>query len=286
MLAEAILKTLKYFDVQEHPLTLLEIHAYLLNGNFDQRQETSLVEIENILKSGLSAKVQNCFGFYFLPGREILSERRLQNNFYAVERLKRVRRILPRTRFIPFVDAVALTGSEALSNSKKGSDIDLLVFTKPNRIWLARITTAIFFQISGMRRHNQYIENRFCLNHFIASGKEIDADQNLYTAMEYLNLIPFFGGEAVYNFQIQNLPWISKYLQQPKFFKYHTKQPAAIKKTIEKIFSGRLGDFLEELAGRFQLNKIIAQEHIIIAKDELSFHPGSKGQQVLSKFLK
>ena len=240
--------------------------------------------IQKILEKDLQAAVKFNSGFYFLPSRDDLVARRLENNFYAVKRLKRVARFLKHTRFIPFVDAVALTGSEALSNSKEGSDIDLLVLVQPNRIWLGRLFVSAFFQIFGVRRHDDKVQDRFCLNHYLASNKIIDHDRNIYTAVEYASLIPFFGGEKIYDFQQNNLHWIEGLLHQPEFFKYSTPKSAKVKRAFERLCANRFGDFLENIIGRPQKRRITLREHITVIDDELSFHPGSKGQQVLARF--
>ncbi len=293
MLKDQILKTIKYFDIQDHCLTLLEIHKYLLTSqpvaentenNSADLEQYSLSNILNNLE-GLVAKnlIQQHSGFYFISGRTDLVAKRLQNNFYATPRLKRAAKFLPFVRHIPFIRAVALTGSEALNNSKEGSDIDLLVLTKPGRIWLGRVFLTTYFQILGIRRHGDLVEDRFCLNHYIEEGKVISEDQNIYTAIEYVSLVPYFGAGEIYSFQKKNLNWIKKYLNQPQLVEYKTKKASGWQKALEVLLDNTVGDYLEKLAGKMQRRRIEVRENIVVAPDELAFHPGSKGQQVLSK---
>jgi predicted nucleotidyltransferase len=284
MLDEIILKTLKYFDVQDHALTLLELRKYLLKIEGKSSASYSVGQVLETLETSLKNSVIQKHGFYFLKGRESLVEKRLHNNFYASPRLKRAHKYLPGIRYIPFVSAVALTGSEALNNSKKGSDIDILVFVKSGRMWLARLCLSAYFQILGMRRHGQYVENRFCLNHYIQELKVLSDDRNLYTAVEYVSLIPFFGAEKIYEFQLLNLPWIKKFLLQPEIVSYKTAKASSFKVGLEKLFSGQVGNWLEKVVGLAQKNRIKIQEYILVETDELSFHPASKGQQVLKKY--
>jgi predicted nucleotidyltransferase len=287
MLEQNVLATIQYFDVQDHALTLLEISKYVLSidgASIGHHNRLSLSVIEQVITEKLSDAVELSGGFYVLRGRSALVEKRLKNNFYANKRLKRAKKYLPFARFIPFITAVALSGSEALSNSKKGSDIDLLVFTKPRRMWLGRISMIIFFQALGMRRYSETVVDRFCLNHFIAGEKTLDLDQNLYTAVEYVSLIPFFGGTEIYAFQQKNLSWIKNYLVQPEIVPVKTKKAAAIRRIVEACFANPFGDFLERFAARAQKIRIRPLDYILVQTDELSFHPGSKGQQVLKKF--
>lgn len=283
MLKEQVFKTIKYFDVQDHCLTLVEISKYLLADGSVQESVVSLSDILNAIEKDLSVEIQTKHGFYFLSGRGSLAQKRLENNFFATPRLKRAQKYLRYVRHIPFISAVALTGSEAINNSKKGSDIDLLVLTKPNRIWLGRIFLSAFFHLFGVRRHGNYITNRFCLNHYIEQSKQIDIDQNTYTAVEYVSLVPYFGGEAVYEFQQKNLGWIHKYLQQPQIVKYQTQKGSIWQKFWESLFANPIGNILENLAGIIQRRRIQVRSNIVITPNELAFHPGSKGQQVLGK---
>ncbi len=280
------LETLSYFDVQDHPLTFLELLRFhlhpqskpVISENSGQLND----DLQNLIEQG---QVATMYGYYFLPGRAEIARKRWRNNVYSTPRLKRATKYLEKTRHVPFIAAAALSGSEALNNSKHGSDIDILVLTEKNRIWLGRFFLTLYFQMTGWRRHGNLVADRFCLNHYVEKNKTLLNDQNLYTAIEYLSLIPFFGADEIYQFQEKNLPWIGEYLQSPKITHYQNKPGSAFKKSIEKLLGGRFGNWLESALGKYQLQRIKAQEHITVEKDELSFHPGSKGQQVLNRFL-
>lgn len=298
MLADQILKTLKYFDVQDHPLTLLEIQKYLLRegdyaGLGAERQKTKFVsagEIQECLQEQLMAevqgpaKVQSFLGFYFLAGRQEIAELRWQNNLYAVPRLKRAKKYLKYIRHIPFISAVAMAGSEALNNSRQGSDIDLLVLTQPNRIWLGRLLLTFYFQIFGVRRYGEKVANRFCLNHYIQEGKTVSHERHVYTAVEYVSLIPFFGGDKIYQFQNNNLQWIREYLAQPFVIEHQTKKASWFKKLFQALFANSLGDLMEKAVGKYQAHRIHIGDSIVVQEDELSFHPGNKARQVQSRY--
>lgn len=285
-LAEVVLKTLRYFDVQDRPLTLVEIHLYLLGPLVDElvgigSSESKILEV---LEGELANEIESEQGFYCLRGRRQIITQRLANNYYSVRRLKRARKYLPLARFAPFVRAVALSGSEALTTSKENSDIDILLFVLPGKIWSARLFVTIFYQAMGIRRHGKYVANRFCLNHYIGGLPEISNDNNVYTAIEYAALVPFVGGDLVSNFQKTNSQWIRSYLPN---FKVIGRQPTTrpwLQKFAEFLLSAAIGRAFESTTRWFQKKRIIAQEHIILEANELSFHPGSKGQQVLKKF--
>lgn len=280
MLKEAIIQTLKYFDIQDHPLTLLEISKYLL-----KQENSSTFKLSEILEAVESAdEIQTFNGFYYLSGRRAIAQKRWQSSLYSTPRMNRAQKFLPFMRYLPFIRAVAVSGSEAINNSGEGSDIDLLILSAPKRIWLARVFATAYFQALGMRRHGQLVANRFCLNHYIEQGKELAYDRNIYTAIEYVSLIPYFGGRDIYDFQKRNLSWISEYLNQPVIELKETPLPSFFQRAFEALFANRIGDALERLAGYLQQRRIRKENYIVIEKDELSFHPESKGQSILQKF--
>ncbi len=318
-----IIKTIKYFDLQDHCLTLVEISKYFLRDNdcgasagapagsaahadsaavagsaahvssaahADSTApagpaagaEIPLSEILNFLET--SPEISTEYGFYFLKGREDLARQRLENNFFAAKRFKRAKKYLPFLRHMPFIRGAALSGSEAMGNSRPDSDIDLFILAKKNRVWLARLFATAYFQILGMRRHGKKISDRFCLNHYVGEGKYLDKDQNLYTAVEYVSLIPYFGGRAIFEFQKRNIGWIRNYLRQPHICYCETAEHSIFQKIFEFLLGGFIGSALERLARFFEKARIRSLPGIIIEEDELSFHPQSKGQQVLRRF--
>ena len=282
-----VLATLRYFDVQDHAVTALEIWKYLLVGDSVKNSAPLPVLVDQVFGAldGLCSRgdLETANGFYFLPGRSALVESRLRNNFYATPRLKRAHRWLAHVRHLPFIQAVALTGSEATNSSKRGSDIDLLVITEPGRMWLGRLAITVYFQAIGLRRHGDKVADRFCLNHYVAGARRLGHDHNIYTAVEYVSLVPYFGAEKIRQFQDRNLDWVRTYLAQPALVRYVTPQKSWAAFAVEKIFANKFGSWLDARAGKLQSRRIRLQNYITVAEDELSFHPGSKGQQVLSR---
>jgi hypothetical protein len=285
-LSEQVLATVRYFDVQDHPVTVLEVWKYLM-ASADAAQRVDLRadvrDILLVLESNLAGKIEALDGFYFLPGRSSLVKQRLRNNFYATPRLKRASRYLKFVRHVPFIQAVALTGSEAITNSKQGSDIDLIIITEPGRMWLGRLAITAYFQLTGLRRHGRYVADRFCLNHYVAGAHRLSGDHNVYTAVEYVSLIPYFGGDSIHEFQQKNLDWISQYLAQPYLVQYETPRKSWFSRATSALFANAFGNWLDAAVGKLQARRIEMQDYITVAPDELSFHPGSKGQQVLAK---
>lgn len=287
-LAQSIYRTLAFFDAQDMALTLMEMKIYLVKA---EASEAGLSEIRETFGSELPGLVNYRDGFYFLAGRQELVNLRKERYKISLLRMRKAKKYLYFLRFMPYLRAVAISGSAALGNSSEDSDIDLFVITKKNRVWLARLLLAVYFQIFGQRRHGNFVKGRFCLNHYLAEGKTIAEDRNLYTAVEYGSLIPIVGHACLEKFWQEN-EWIGQYLSD--FHNLITPlAPLTLRggkgellpKLIEFILElTLLAPVLNYLAGIYQKRRIQMQEHILVSDGELSFHPGSRGQRVLEKF--
>ena len=284
-LAQSIYKTLAFFDAQDFPLTLPEIRNYLvkepsgLAGN-------SLSEIKNALDTDLPNLAACKMGLYFLAGREELVQGRRANYRISLKRFIKIRRYLYPLRYFPYLRAVAVSGSQALSHGEQASDIDLFIIISKGRIWLARGLVSLYFQILGQRRYGKNISDRFCLNHYVCEGHELVEDRNLYTAVEYSSLIPVLGCEQLEEFWRGN-GWIRDFLHDPQFQKqnqFFKFEFSAARKVFEAVLDFTIAPFLNWLFGLYQKRRIKRQEYILVSDRELSFHPGSRGQQVLAKF--
>jgi predicted nucleotidyltransferase len=303
MLKLRILQTLKFFDLQDYPLTLLELHSYLL-GDVDKIRpvldaqwdikselpEGQKVLPEHVLKcldTDCSEEVEVQDGFYCLKGRSAIIKKRLHNYASGIKREKLIRRYAGFLKYLPFVRGAGLVGSQALGQQKTDSDIDLLIITDPEFLWLARTLVTAYFQLIGKRRYGNKITDRFCLNHYIAAPREVGEYKNFYTAAEYLKLRPLVYGGTVYRFQYNNKAWILGLFPNAEFLKTADSPQSGLQKVLEKIFINKFGYWLEKKLKNWQLPKIRTQEKFIVVKDdELSFHPQSKQQGLLENFFK
>jgi len=286
------------------PLTLLELHFYLLDdladikkilneqwevkeGNENNSKTFSIDEILKCLDNDCQVEVESERGFYCLRGRKKIIEDRLKNYSHGIYRERIIKKYVWFLACLPFVRGVALSGSQALGQQKQSSDIDLFIVTDPAFLWLARTLVTGYFQILGRRRHGNNITNRFCLNHYIAAPKEVSEYKNLYTAAEYAKLRPLVYPKVIYNFQKHNQEWIKRLFPNAQFLPTDNKPPLAPQSWLEKLFTNGFGYWLEKKLQNWQLPKIRTEEKfIVVKKDELSFHPQSKQQLLLENFFK
>ncbi len=303
-LPDRILATLRFFDLQELPLTHYEIWKYLL----DTPQQMSLViddhyELKNVIETeprvGLQdvlqyiaqltqqGQIETDKGFYAMPGRKDLIATRLSNYGNGLVRERRVRRYLTLAKHLPFMRGIALAGSQPLGQQRPTSDIDLFIMTDSKFMWSGRTFLTAYFQLLGMRRHGKKIANRFCLNHYLAKPREVDAERNLYKAMEYLKLRPVVYGQTILKFQQANAKWMKIFFPNLDFTKPTQQQSQSkFQKALEQIYIALGGHYIEQKLGAWQLARIRQDKFIFVREDELSFHPESKHEALLSGFFK
>jgi predicted nucleotidyltransferase len=304
ILDKRILATLRFFDLQELPLTQFEIYKYLLanpdtiaeavDTHFELNAEPlpagTKASLEQVLAAVAELKHDNEIeeqnGYYSLPGRLNLVDIRLSNYAYGIRRERKIRRYLALARFLPFIRGIALAGSQALGQQRPRSDIDLFIITDPRFMWTARTFLTAYFQILGMRRHGKKIANRFCLNHYLAGVRPVDAERNLYKAMEYLKLRSVVYQEAIVAFQKANQDWIRVFFPNADFTDGPKSAPSSLQMGLEKVFIALGGRIIETRLGAWQLRRIRQDKFIFVREDELSFHPGSKHEALLGDFFK
>ncbi|MCC7356328.1 MAG: hypothetical protein IT410_01775 [Candidatus Doudnabacteria bacterium] len=305
MIQERIVSTIRFFDLQGLPLTMLEVYKYLvvqpqlLKEKLDDSYElisenqpghvvsfdTTLVALNDLVTSG---RLEQSHGHFFLPGKKFLVVERLRNHVYGIARERRIKKWGRYLKYIPFVRGVGLVGSQALGQERSGSDIDLFLFTDSKFLWTARTLVTGYFQMLGVRRHGKKITNRFCLNHYVAGAKKIEHGKNLYTALEYVKLRSLTSSSLVSEFKNQNL-WIYTFF--PNAFRINSfavlgSERSNFQKFSEYLFTNSLGEWFERILSQVQMKRIRQEKYIVVEPDELSFHPQSKEAELLQAYFK
>lgn len=298
-----ITKTLQLFALQSTALTLLELWKFLVRDAAEFESSTSthgeLVEIPVLENRTVSiaeivkvlgllvirGEVVENFGYYTIKAHGEILKKRWQGYSHGVWREKRIRKFSKGLAYIPFVRGVALAGSQALGLERAESDVDVLIITLPGWLWLPRTLITAYFQFLGIRRHGTYIANRVCLNHYISAPKRMLQGRNWYTAIEYGKLRPLSGVYWVANFQYANLDWMRIFFPNIDSVPSGTDVTNKTQKLSELALTFLGGRFLERIFGQWQSKRIHKNEpHIIVAEDELSFHPQSKQDGLLEAF--
>lgn len=239
----AIVKTLAYVDIFDYPLTDREIHRYL------PHVETPADAVKDVLANGclVPHRLSRREGYFTLPGREgIVATRR--------RREKIARRLWPiALRYgrilasLPFVRMVAVTGSLAVNNAEADADIDYLVVTANDRLWVCRALSILVVRAAAQRKVS------LCPNYFLSERALVFNERNLYTAHELAQMVPIAGLDVYREMRRLN-QWVAEWLPNA------TTAPPGPRGTVcssrpanghlaglgEQLLQGRIGARLEQ----------------------------------------
>src|SRR3989339_1162296 len=306
-LSKNILLTIIYYDIFNYPLTSFETWEYLLSTNNDQgsvinkKVESSTLEeiIEALESKEIKKYVEEFQGFYFFKGRKNLVERRIQNDKNSIAKYKIAGRVTGWLRFLPFVRMVAVTGTLAMKNSEKNSDIDFFVVLETGRIFTGRLLVTLLVHILGKRRYRKKIKNRVCLNYFITNGSLEIKRQDLFAANEYSFIYPLFGFKIYEKFGEANINWIKRHKPNFEFSKLkpakYFVEVKPLQKKIQAIFEALInllwGDRIELWLKRKQIEKIKRNPltykkggYVEYTDENLVFLPEPQGGKIFQKF--
>ncbi|WP_310380899.1 nucleotidyltransferase domain-containing protein [Flavobacterium sp.] len=214
------LKTILYFSIFRHPLTLEEIHGYT---NYPELSQTAC-ELQHLIDEKILNKIDD---FYVYANDLESVTKRLKGSLLATKVLVIAKK---RARFIakfPYVEAVGVSGSLSKGYYDDNGDIDFFVITKPNKLWICRTLLMLYKKIFFLNSRKY-----FCVNYFISSQQLEIEEKNRFTATELKTLIPMQGKVVFEQFYKSNY-WVQSYFSK---FTYDSNQIATIKKpTLTKI---------------------------------------------------
>jgi len=306
-LEKSILATLVYYDVLGRPITGWEVFKYLIRNKeslTSNKLEISLPIILETLEnsSELAKLISQKNGFYFLTGCQKTVKQRIERQKIADQKWKKTKRMVKLLQLIPFIRLVVVSGSLAMDNPKKESDIDLLIVTRTGRIWTCRGLTTLFIHCLGQRRHGLLTKDRFCLNHYLTDQSLKIPSASLYNAQTYAHLVPMWESEEsnvpkYKQFQKTN-QWIGDYLvfypqsQQGYLRQIKPNQSFAFSRRLrEFILDGKVGDALEFILRKVQAKRISQDAltyqsggRVVFNDQQLEFHPDSPEKGILEKY--
>lgn len=255
-LEEAILKIVVFFDMFSYPLTAYEIWRYL-------SVEAKFAETETAAKFLLTRSyLGGSQGFYYLPGQDTLVTVRKQRYHYTNRKLKIARRAVRLFRLLPTVEFVALSNLIGRHNLRDGSDIDLFIISKENRIWITRFFCAGLMKLLRQRPTPQKKRDKICLSFYVDSGHldlspMADGADDYYFHFWLAGLYPLYDAGAYHHQLMQANAWLKKYLPNGDFVvnnqSYRESPRYWLKTRLVLKFWQKFCDYLEGVARRFQL---------------------------------
>ncbi|MCS7071639.1 MAG: hypothetical protein NZM00_09050 [Anaerolinea sp.] len=239
---EAIIRTILYADVFSFPLTLDELHHFLITP-----LPLSLDQVRNTLEnSPLLRSLICCIDEYVVwRGHEWLVALRRQRQCVAERLMPRAVLWGRRLARLPFVRMVAITGALSMRNSPdQQDDLDYLIVTAVNRVWLTRLLCVMLVRLGRLRGVT------LCPNYVLAENALQQAREDLFMAHEIVQMLPVSGWPIYARLRASN-PWVSAHLANadrplhplPDYI------PAGfwmwVKRGLERLLGGALGQLLE-----------------------------------------
>jgi hypothetical protein len=290
-----ILKTLLYYDIFKFPLKDEEIY-YLLPSN--SIPKSNIINLIDKFSQDRDNPFTGKNGYYYVKPNEENIKLRYERERYSKKMWKLARIITHIIKRFPFVRTVIVTGSLSKNSSDKSSDLDFMVITKKDRLWIARTLLMLFKKIFLF---NSY--KFFCINYFISEDKlEID-EKNYFTATEIVHLKATFNTAGMNKF-ISNNSWIKKYfpnyipindLLNSAGFKVNDRK-SYIQKLFELFFIGTWGNYLDNyfrikttdyFKRKYKVSDKTEHDQMFKStKNESKTHPQNMQKQILINYFK
>ena len=265
---QAIVNTVSYVDTFDYPLTIAEIHRYLIKLPLSSGKLQESLNISALIPH----RLQRVGKYYMLPGREAIVAIR-------EERQAKAERLWPRAGHyrrpiarMPVVRLVAGTPPPAGHNVGPQEDIDYFVVTADDRLWVCRAFVILIVRWAARRAVT------LCPNYFLAERALRIQTRNLYTAHEITQMIPLFGLPVYHTLRRLN-PWTHRFLPNaceapviPGYVKDALEEPlpAANNHFLEHLFNTPIGRRIDRLE---MSRKIRRFQRIYPGSQEAEFSP-------------
>lgn len=289
----AILETLAFFDLFDRPLSITELHTLLC------KKMCTLDEVKSEVEK--MTEVVRTKNYYTLYDTARIVELLRARNHHEDHQWNLVSRYIPRLRHVPFIRMVAVCNSLALKTTDDHSDIDLFIIVKKNRIWLTRLLITMVIHISGMRRYNNKIQDRFCLSFFITEeSMDLGAiplhKDDIYFWYWMATIVPIMDiGDTYKLFWDANIQTLRTVLPQSKKAEMAGIQTASfVAQWSEWLFGSFIGDRIERYISFFLKRRALKKKKllqssdsgIIISDTVLKFHNVDARDEIYEKWKK
>ena len=234
-----ILRTLLYFDVFGHPLTLDELQHFL------PADQVTGVEAA-LSRARLREVISTDQGFLRMANRpSSIGAERLVKELRARSYWKAARIVAALLRRMPFIRAVGLSGELSKGVASPNTDIDLFIVTAQRRVWIVRTL------LTAVKKLFLFNKRRFfCINYLVAEDHLTVDDRNICSALEIVTLRPL-GGEAVHLAYLHANAWVAEYF--PNAYRRQTlalregrERRPWTQRVVEFLLPRGMGDRLEQ----------------------------------------
>lgn len=279
--SQSILATILYASIFDYPLTVTEIHRWLI---FPFSKPPPIHNYQNI------QVIQHHEKYYSDNSVYIRVMKRKRREKYSKRKWKIVKEEARKISMIPGVMLLGISGGLAMNNADEEEDIDLFIICKKGTIWTTRLCVLFVLSKDGKRRRYGIIEERdlLCPNMFISDQflKLPLKYRDVYTAHEILQMEPVFVRGNTYMSFLKENSWTHYVL--PNAWKWRIHMAQHYKHVPFSIFTwfGCLFFMLtNDMCKRIQLYIMRDRRTIETVTDTvMRFHPKDMRKKVNTKF--
>ena len=218
-------------------------------------QENKKLKIDDFVESLLWLRDNKYIiyssGYFFLQTAGFDQKLREKREQEAKNKLVELEPLLRFCKFLPWVRAVAITGSVAVLQAKADDDVDLLIVTAKNRLWITRVVIIAFAEFLGKHRSRKSLaQSGWCLNLWLESDKlAVNAKtRSVYTAYEVIQAKWVLDKDSVQSWFYLTNAWVRKILPNaPIQVSLHSLQLQSVSENIFVEVSNLLAYFFQRL---------------------------------------
>jgi hypothetical protein len=230
--------------VFKYPLTDEQIYRFLPRDSITKEYVTDTVK--HLVAIGILDEYNN---YYFLrsEGREIVAQR-YNDEKRAHKMMKYARLVSILLKQFPFTRAVFVTGSLSKNVSAADSDIDFMIVTADERLWICKSLLTLFRKIFllGSLKY-------FCTNLYVSEKEYTFPEHSMYSAIELLTTKVIWNIPAFLDFQRAN-SWAQDFLPNctPSIDLTVVLSPS--RSSLQRLIEGVLNLFPLGAMNRFLMN--------------------------------
>lgn len=210
---------------------------------------------------------------------------RLQREKYSKRKLEIAKKASKLISKVSMVKFVGITGALAMNNAGKNSDIDLMIVTKANTLWITRLYCYIILWLNGYKtRHpkSKLEKDKLCLNMWLDEQDLVwdKKDRNIYTAHEIAQIVPLVSKDKTYEKFLSANKWVLNFW--PNSVRIRGNEEKVI--SPDSSFLSSIPLILEQFV--FKLQYIYMKSKIsreIVTPTRAIFHPNDWGKVVLNR---
>lgn len=285
-LDRAILRTVIYADLFDFPLTITEIHHFLIH---DQPVDLPQVAAALAHSADLKRHLRQDGEHILFKDRIGLVEKRAQREAASQSLWPQALRYGRWLACLPFIRMVAVTGALAVHNAAgPDDDLDYMLVTCANRVWLARAFSIVLVRLAQRQGVT------LCPNYVLAETALDQQRKDLFIAHEISQMIPLYGHPLYWQFRLLNA-WTDEHLPNASAMFYHAEDYQmgglwrGLKHLCEFALNGRLGNWLERWEYQRKLRRFTpdmqaVDSSAVLDENNVKGHFNDYGNPVLRRY--